>query len=43
MSEQIEVKYIEKKVITHDTFIFVYQLPATMHLGLELGKHIAIE
>lgn len=43
INEAIEVKYIQKKVITNDTFIFVYELPKKMHLGLELGKHIAIE
>jgi hypothetical protein len=43
LNEQIQLKYIQKKEITSDTFVFVYELPKKMHLGLELGKHIAIE
>ena len=43
INEYIEVEYIAKKEITSDTFVFTYMLPKKMHLGLDLGKHIAIE
>jgi hypothetical protein len=41
--EVLEVKYINKKQISPDTFIYTYELPEKMTLGLNLGQHIAIE
>jgi hypothetical protein len=43
MNEVLEFKYIEKKEITHDTFIYVYEIPQNLTLGINLGQHIAIE
>ena len=43
MNEALELKYIEKKQITHDTFIYIYEIPNDLPLGLNLGQHIAIE
>jgi hypothetical protein len=43
INEQLEFKYIEKKQISHDTFIYVYEIPQGLTLGLNLGQHIAIE
>lgn len=43
MNEVIKFKFIEKKQISHDTFIYTYELPEGMNLGLNLGQHIAIE
>lgn len=42
-NESIELKYIEKKEITHDTYIYIYEIPQNLTLGLNLGQHIAIE
>lgn len=41
--ELIPFKLIKKTQITHDTYIFTFQLPENMYLGLHLGHHIAIE
>ncbi len=41
--EALDLKYIEKKQITHDTFIYIYEIPDNLTLGLNLGQHIAIE
>jgi hypothetical protein len=43
INEQLEFKYIDKKQISHDTFIYVYEIPGDRTLGLNLGQHIAIE
>jgi hypothetical protein len=43
MNEAIEFKYIDKVQISHDTFIYSYEIPDNMTLGLNLGQHIAIE
>ena len=43
MNEVLEFKYIEKKEITHDTYIYVYEIPQNLTLGINLGQHIAIE
>lgn len=42
-SEVLEFKYVEKKQISPDTFIYTYELPNDYNLGLNLGQHIAIE
>ena len=42
-SEILEFKYIAKKQISQDTFIFTYEIPNDYNLGLNLGQHIAIE
>lgn len=42
-SEVLEFKYISKKQISHDTFIYTYEIPNNYNLGLNLGQHIAIE
>ncbi len=41
--ETLEFKYIKKEQVTHDTFIFTFELPENMNLGLNLGQHVAIE
>jgi hypothetical protein len=41
--EVLEFKYIEKTQVSHDTFIFTYEIPNGLTLGLNLGHHIAIE
>lgn len=44
LQEVIKLKYIGKKQISPNTFIFTYELPnKDMCLGLNLGQHIAIE
>jgi hypothetical protein len=43
MNEVLEFKYIENKEITHDTYIYVYEIPQNLTLGINLGQHIAIE
>lgn len=42
-NELISFKLMNKKKITHDTFIFTFELPKDMFLGLNLGNHISIE
>ena len=41
--ETLEFKFIEKSQVSHDTFIYTYEIPNNMTLGLNLGQHIAIE
>lgn len=43
LDEVLKFKYIEKRQITHDTFVYVYEIPDDLNLGLNLGQHIAIE
>lgn len=43
MSETIQFKLIEKKTVSHDTFIFVYEIPNNLHLGINVCEHISIE
>jgi len=43
MNEVLEFKFINKKQISPDTFIYSYELPNNLNLGLNLGQHIAIE
>ena len=43
LQEVIEFKYIAKKQITHDTFIYTYEIPKDLTLGLNIGQHLAIE
>lgn len=42
-SEVLEFKYIAKRQISPDTFIYTYEIPNNYNLGLNLGQHIAIE
>ena len=42
-SEVLEFKLINKKQISPDTFIYSYEIPNNMNLGLNLGQHIAVE
>jgi cytochrome-b5 reductase len=41
--EVLEFKYVNKKQISPDTFIFTYEVPDNLSLGLGLGQHIAID
>ncbi len=41
--EVLQFKYIEKRQISPDTFIFTYEIPNNLNLGLNIGQHIAIE
>jgi NAD(P)H-flavin reductase len=43
MQEVLEFKYIEKRQISPDTFIYTYEIPDDLNLGLNIGQHIAIE
>jgi len=43
MSEELQFKYLSKKQISHNTYIFTYEIPNNLPLGLDVGKHIAIE
>jgi hypothetical protein len=43
MNETLEFKYIEKKQISPDTYIYVYEIPNNLNLGLNVGQHIAVE
>jgi hypothetical protein len=43
IDEALEFKYINKTQISHDTFIFTYEIENNLTLGLNLGHHIAIE
>ena len=43
MNETIDFKYIKKTQISHDTFIYTYEIPNNLTLGLNLGQHLAIE
>lgn len=43
MNEVVKFKYVEKKQISHDTFIYTYEIEKGLCLGLNLGQHIAIE
>jgi hypothetical protein len=43
MNEVIGLKYLERKQISPDTIIFIYEIPNELTLGLNLGQHIAIE
>lgn len=42
-NEELEFRLIERKQVTHDSFIFTFELPDDLNLGLNLGQHIAIE
>jgi NAD(P)H-flavin reductase len=42
-NETLEFKYTECKKISHDTYIYTYEIPDNLPLGLNLGQHIAIE
>ena len=43
MSEVLEFKFINRKQISPDTFIYSYELPNNLNLGLNSGQHIAVE
>ena len=43
LQELIEFKYIANKQISHDTFIYTYEIPKDLTLGLNIGQHLAIE
>ncbi len=43
LTETLDFKYIEKEQISPDTFIYSYEIPKELPLGLNLGHHIAIE
>jgi hypothetical protein len=43
LQEVLQFKYIEKRQISPDTFIYTYEIPDNLNLGLNLGQHIAIE
>lgn len=43
MSETVQFKLIEKKTVSHDTFIFVYEIPNNLYLGINVCEHISIE
>lgn len=42
-SETIKFKLIEKKKVSHDTFIFVFEIPDDNYLGINICEHISIE
>jgi hypothetical protein len=41
--ELVAFKLISKTQITHDTFIFTFQLPENKYLGINIGHHVIIE
>ena len=41
--EVIQLKLIEKKQISHDTFIFSFEIPNNLELGINVCQHIALE
>jgi NAD(P)H-flavin reductase len=41
--EELPFRLIDKKQITHDSYIFIFELPKEMILGLPIGQHLAIE
>jgi hypothetical protein len=43
IQEAIKFKFINKTQISHDTYVFTYEIPDNLTLGLNLGQHIAIE
>lgn len=43
IEETLSFKYIEVKQISHDTFIYRYEIPHKMNLGLQVGQHLAID
>lgn len=42
-NETLEFKLISKTQISPDSFIFTFELPENLKLGLFLGEHVAIE
>ena len=42
-NEVLEFKYISCKQNSPDTYIYTYEIPDNLTLGLNLGQHIAIE
>lgn len=43
MKELVAFKLINKKQISHDTYIFTFELPTNKYLGVNVGHHIIIE
>ena len=43
VKELVSFKLISKTQITHDTFIFTFELPENNYLGINLGHHVIIE
>ena len=44
MQEVIQLKLIKKIQVSHNSFVFTFELEnKDMYLGLQLGQHIAIE
>ena len=41
--ELVSFKLISKTQISHDTFIFTFQLPENKYLGINVGHHVIIE
>jgi len=41
--ELVSFKLISKTQITHDTYIFTFQLPENKYLGINVGHHVVIE
>ena len=43
MQEVVKLKLIKKVQISHNTFIFSFEIPNNLTLGINVGQHIAIE
>jgi hypothetical protein len=43
LKEIVPFKLISKTQISHDTFIFTFELPENKYLGVNVGHHIIIE
>jgi NAD(P)H-flavin reductase len=40
--ELLEFKLVKKTQITHDTYIYTFEIPDDLTLGLNVGQHLAI-
>ena len=43
IKELIPFVLSSKQQITHDSFIFTFDIPNNLYLGLNIGNHIAIQ
>ena len=43
VKELVPFKLISKTQVTHDTFIFTFELPSNNYLGINPGHHVIIE
>lgn len=43
VDKSYKFKMKDKTQISHDTFIFIFELPEDMYLGLNIGHHVSIE